>query len=163
MNDAARSPAVRSAHGVRVVAAFEAAKGLLVLLAGFGLLEAIHRDAQQAAEALVARLHLNPAEGYPHVFLQLAENLSNDKLWLIAGIAVLYSAVRFVEAYGLWLERRWAEWFAALSGGVYIPIEIYELARGVSWIKLAALAVNIGIVGYMAYTLAQTRRRGAAY
>lgn len=35
--------------------------------------------------------------------------------------------MRFVEAYGLWRERRWANWLAAISEGIYLPVEIYEL------------------------------------
>lgn len=163
MSDA-RHPAVpnRLERGVRVVAAFEAGKGLLVLIAGFGLLEAVHRGAQSVAEAFVERMHLNPANDYPRIFLQLAENISDERLRWLAGLAALYTSVRFAEAYGLWFGRRWAEWFAALSGGVYIPIEIYELALGVTWVKLTAFVVNVGIVAYMAYTLAQSRRNHLA-
>jgi hypothetical protein len=47
------------------VAAFEAAKGLLVLAAGFGLLSLLHKDVQVLAERFVDRLHLNPAKRYP--------------------------------------------------------------------------------------------------
>jgi uncharacterized membrane protein (DUF2068 family) len=61
--------------------------------------------------------------------------------------------VRFTEAYGLWRERAWGEWVAAASGAIYVPFELYELARGISWIKLAALALNLAIVAFMAYAL----------
>ena len=39
--------------GLRTVAALEAAKGVLVLVAGLGLLSLVHRDAQRAAETVV--------------------------------------------------------------------------------------------------------------
>ncbi|MCZ7627423.1 MAG: DUF2127 domain-containing protein [Candidatus Methylomirabilis sp.] len=55
-------------------------------------------------------------------------------------MAAGYASVRFVEAYGLWLERRWAEWFAAVSGGIYIPFEIYELLYGESLAVLRGTA-----------------------
>ena len=41
---------MRLTVGVRIVAAFEATKGLLVLLAGFGVLSLIHQDVQQVAD-----------------------------------------------------------------------------------------------------------------
>jgi uncharacterized membrane protein (DUF2068 family) len=68
---------------------------------------------------------------------------------------VLYATVRFVEAYGLWRARGWAEWLAAVSGAIYIPFELYEIARGVSWIKVAALVLNVVIVAFMVYALRQ--------
>jgi len=144
---------------LRAVALFEAFKGMLVLAAGWGVLALFHGDAQGFADALVGRLHLNPAKNTPRVFLRLLENVSNSQLWLLAGFAALYAGLRFIEAYGLWRGRRWAEWLAALSGGIYVPVEIYELARGVSWIKVAALLLNAAVVAYMGYTLWVSREK----
>jgi uncharacterized membrane protein (DUF2068 family) len=67
--------------------------------------------------------------------------------------------VRFAEAYGLWFGRRWGEWVAALSGGIYVPVEIYELTRGFSALKLGALILNALVVAYMYHLL---RRREVA-
>ena len=144
---------------LRTVALFEAFKGALALAAGCGLLALFHGDAQRFADALVGRLHLNPAKNTPQVFLRLLENISNSQLWALAGFAALYASLRFIEAYGLWRGRRWAEWLAALSGGIYVPVEIYELTRGVSWIKLAALILNAAVVAYMCYALWVSREK----
>ncbi len=139
--------------GVRAVAIFEAAKGTLVLLAGLGLLTLLHRDVEDLAERLVRASHLNPASHYPQIFMDAASRVTDTHLWLMAGAAALYTTVRGVEAYGLWLERRWAEWFALISGGLYIPVEVYELWHRATWIKLAVLAANLAVVLYMAYAL----------
>ena len=144
---------------LRAVALFEALKGALALTAGWGVLALFHGDAQRFADALVGRLHLNPAKSTPQVFLRLLENISNSQLWALAAFAALYAGLRFIEAYGLWRGRRWAEWLAALSGGIYVPVEIYELTRGVSWIKVAALLLNAAVVSYMCYALWTSRRR----
>jgi uncharacterized membrane protein (DUF2068 family) len=149
---------MRLASGVRAIAFLEAAKGLLVLAAGFALLAVFHADAQRIAEELVGHLHLNPAKGTPRVFIQLIGNLFDRRLWMLATLAGAYSTMRFIEAYGLWRSRRWAEWFAAASGAVYIPFEIYELLEGVSRIKLGALVVNVVVVAYMAYVLVRSKR-----
>lgn len=151
---------MRMKVGVRIVALFEGAKGLLVLLAGFGLLSVVHHHAQQVAEAIVRHFHLNPASRYPRIFVQVAGNLSDTQLWLMAGFALAYASIRLAEAYGVWQARRWAEWLAVVSGGIYVPIEIYELISGVSWVKLGTLIVNIGIVLYLAAVLQQTQQPG---
>ena len=72
--------------------------------------------------------------------------------------AAFYAALRFIEAYGLWRARRWAEWFAALSGAVYVPIEIYEVWQRLTWVRLTVLTVNLAIVAYMFWLLTETRR-----
>jgi uncharacterized membrane protein (DUF2068 family) len=139
------------------VAVFEALKGTLALLAAGGLFYFIPRDFRHVAVELVGRLHLNAGKSYPDVFSRILEDTSNAQLWLIGALVLVYAAVRFAEAYGLWFERRWAEWLAALSGAIYVPVEIYEISRGVSWIKVAALLLNAAIVAYMCRVLWRTR------
>lgn len=143
----------RELRGVRVVAALEAAKGFVVLLAGFGVVGLVHRGLEPVADELVRHTHLNLASRYPRIFLDLLENLSDQRLWGLAALAFGYAALRFIEAYGLWRERRWAEWFGVASGGIYVPFELYELAEGVSWLKLSTLAINLAVVGYLGYAL----------
>ena len=148
-----------SRKGIRVVALFEGTKGLLVLLVGFGLLELIHKDLHLAAEQIVRHLHLNPARHYPMIFVNAFDRLTDGQLWAIALSALLYSAVRFAEAVGLWLQRQWAEWFGLLTGGMYIPVELFELLRGMTWPKVTVLIVNAGIVVYMAHILYRSRKK----
>lgn len=148
-------------RGLRAIAAMEAFKGALVLLAGFGLLALVHRDAQALAEALVGHLHLNPARGTPRIFLALAANLTNQRLWGLASLASAYAGLRFAEAYGLWHGRAWAEWLGAVSGAIYVPIEVYELVHGVSSLKLVTLAANLIVVAYLVWALLQRRRPAA--
>src|SRR5208337_461028 len=130
--------------GLRVVALFEAAKGLLVVLVGFGLLAFIHKDLHSAAEQLVRHFHLNPASHYPEIFID-AVRKTDRHLWAMAFSALLYSVVRVVEACGLWHQRQWAEWFGLLTGSIYIPIEVFEIIRGVTWPRKLSLSfVEVG-------------------
>jgi uncharacterized membrane protein (DUF2068 family) len=97
-------------------------------------------------------LRVNPDHHhYAQVFLNLADNVTDAKLWALAAGATAYSIVRFVEAYGLWHARAWAEWFALISGALYVPFEAYELARRPTPVHWAVLLINLGIVFYMLY------------
>lgn len=145
---------------VRAVALFEAAKGTLVVVSGFGALSLVHHDVRRYAEQLVGHLHLNPAKHYPQIFIDAAANLTAPRLLVLAALAASYGLVRFVEAYGLWRGRRWAEWFAAVSGAIYIPFEVFELYRRASWLSLGALVVNVLVVGLMVNALRRARSAG---
>ncbi len=149
------------ARGLHVVALFEGAKGLLVLLVGFELLTYIHKDINEAAMHLVKHLHLNPASHYPRIFLDLMEHVDDTKLWSMALAAAMYFIVRMIEATGLWLRKTWAEWFAILTGGMYIPVEIYEVAIKVSWPRVTVLVINLGIVSYLLFVLIKEREKKA--
>ncbi len=146
-----RAAARRRAAGLRTVASLELAKGMVVLLLGFGAVSLVHKDAWDVAETLLHFLHVNPDHRYAQVFLNLADNLTDAKLWAMAGGALAYSVVRLVEAYGLWRERTWAEWFALVSGALYVPFEAYELVRHPTLVHLTVLLVNLGIVLFMLY------------
>lgn len=148
--------------GLRAVAILEGAKGLAVLIVGVGALTLLGRDAEAVAEEVVQTFHLNPASRYPMIFVEYAKHITDRGLYIFSVIAVAYSSIRFAEAYGLWRGRRWAEWFGALSGAIYIPIEIYELVLRPTDVKVGVLLVNVAIVGYLAYVLWRSREVHAA-
>jgi uncharacterized membrane protein (DUF2068 family) len=144
---------MQTKKGLRAVAMLEATKGALVLTVGLGLFSLIHHDVQGLAESLVRHAHLNPASHRPRIFLELAGKMNDARLWQLAAGACMYAAVRFVEAYGLWRTRRWGEWFAAVSGAVYLPFELIEFFRRPGWLSAGLFAVNLGIVLFMIFSL----------
>src|ERR1700751_1197320 len=164
-NIASSSERVPGRHKVLgAVAMVEFGKGLIVLLAGFGVLSLVHRDAWDVAESFLEWLHISPETHYAQVFLNLADQVTDAKLWAVAVGALAYSTLRFFEAYGLWTERAWAEWLALISGAIHLPFEIVEWARKPDWIRLAILTVNLAVVLYMAFLRWQARTRlGSAF
>ena len=140
-------------RALRTVATLEFLKGLLVVCLGFGLITISRKDlsVSDIAESLLYFFHIDPGRHLCQVFLEAASRLDDANLVAAAMVAAIYSLARFIEAYGLWNARVWAEWFALLSGMIYLPLELYELHRKVTPIRLALLLVNIAVVAYMAY------------
>ena len=160
-----QSEAIAEAHGglpstidagVRAVAVYEGVKGILVLAVASGL-TIVHKDLHDIAIRLVEHAHLDPAAKYPSLFLTAAENLQDMRLLLLASFAFGYVAIHLAEAYGLWHRRTWAEVLAASSAGIYLPFEIYELARKATLVRATLLLANIAVVVLMLLAL---RRRG---
>ena len=144
--------------GIRTVALFEAFKGIIILLAGFTLLKLVHGELQLVADNIVRHLHMNPARHNPHIFLDAVAGISDSKIKYLALLAFLYSVVRFIEAYGLWYFKTWAEWFAIFSGGIYIPIELIGLFRHATLIKGSIFVINLFIVIYLIYVRIYIRK-----
>ncbi|MES3011799.1 MAG: DUF2127 domain-containing protein [Pseudomonadota bacterium] len=144
-------------RAVRLIALFEAFKGVLVLVAATGLLSLLHKDVVALATRLLAHLHLNPAAKYPQIFLDAASHLQDSRLLLLALGAAAYSTVRLVEAYGLLKERPWAEWLAAGSGGIYLPIEVFEFLHRPTALRAAVLVANALVVAIMVRALVKRR------
>jgi uncharacterized membrane protein (DUF2068 family) len=139
---------------LRSIATLELAKGMIVLFAAVAALVLLkHEDPWDVADGLLRVFHISPDRHFAQVFLDWADTLTNAKIWAAGVAAFAYSALRFAEAYGLWNARAWAEWIALISGSLYLPYEIYQLARRQSTLHIAILLINLGIVLYMAYLL----------
>ncbi len=135
--------------GFRAVAAFEALKGFLVLVAAGLLLHLLHGDVQSAAEELVRHFHMNPARHNPRIFIESVLNFGNVHHLALSLGAIVYAAIRFAEAYGLWRGMSWAWGFGIASAGLYIPFELGELAKHVTWAGLVVISVNVLILAVL--------------
>jgi uncharacterized membrane protein (DUF2068 family) len=71
--------------------------------------------------------------------------------WIIAALAA-YAAVELVEGIGLWQLRRWGEYFAFVATGIFLPLEVYELAHKVTPLKLVTFLLNLTLVLYLVWT-----------
>jgi len=148
--------------GVRTVATFEFAKGLVVVLAGLGVFSMRHRDIWGIAESFLEFLHANPHHHFAGIFIDLVYRISDVRLWKIAVVATVYVILRFIEAYGLWYVRPWAEWLAIASGSIYIPFEAADVLRRADWFRLLILGMNLAIVLYMLMLRLEAARKHRA-
>jgi uncharacterized membrane protein (DUF2068 family) len=150
---AQRSPESKTLHAI---ACFEALKGLAALAASVGLLSLAHHDVRAMAYALIGHFHLDPDAHYPKMLLDDATLLANSNLRQAVLLAWGYAGIRLLEGYGLWKDRAWAEWLAALSGTVYLPFELNHLLRHTTSINGIVLLGNVAVVAFM---VARLRRR----
>ena len=63
----------------------------------------------------------------------------------------VYAGLLLTEGVGLWLKRRWAEYFTIVMTASFIPLETYELLRRFTPTRLGILALNVVIVGYLVW------------
>jgi uncharacterized membrane protein (DUF2068 family) len=68
---------------------------------------------------------------------------------LIGVAAAAYALLEGAEAYGLWFQRRWAEYLTFLATTLFVPYELYELAAKITVIRVGAFAINVAILLYL--------------
>jgi len=88
----------------------------------------------------------------PHGFIGDVERLVTldvTTLRLIGLGAAAYAALEGTEAVGLWFQKRWAEYLTLIATCLFLPYEIYELARQVTVLRVLALTANLLIVAYL--------------
>jgi uncharacterized membrane protein (DUF2068 family) len=139
--------------GLRTVAAIEFTKGLLAVGAGLVFVELIRKDfdLQDAAQNLLYFLNIDPDRRLSQAFVHAAARIMDANVTVVLTITLLYATGRFIESYGLWRQRVWAEWLAIISGAVYLPFELYALIRHPTPVHWVILLINIVVVLYIAW------------
>ena len=84
--------------------------------------------------------------------IQHAFKLTPHTLALLALAAGAYAAIEVIEAVGLWLLKRWGEYFAMIATSVGIPYEIYDLTAKVTVLRVVAFVINVALVVYLVLT-----------
>ncbi len=136
-----------------LIGAFKLAKGLILVVVGLGTLHLVHRDLTETAVTITRRLHLAPGNRFLDLALSHLLSLDAKRLRAISMGTFVYAGLLLTEGVGLLLRRRWAEYFTVIVTGSFIPLELYELTRRISVMRLVVFAVNVAIVWYLVAVL----------
>lgn len=141
---------------LRLIAVFKFFKCAMLIALGVGAFKLLHQDLGGLAQHWAEALKLDPGNRFVDAALAKAAHLRPEQIKKLGLGSFFYAALFLAEGTGLWLEKRWGEWLTIIITGSLVPIEIYEIYRHPSWLKVAVLVVNVAIVGYLIYRI----RRG---
>jgi len=150
-------PETRHGVGLRVIAIYEAVKTVGLILVAIA---AFHLDRTQNFEQLVhwlGHLSLADSNGLRWKLVNLLQEMGPSKFVAIGIVALAYAVIFGIEGIGLWLGKRWAEWFTVIATGSLIPLELYETLYHFGWLKLATLVGNVAIIVYLIRVALQPR------
>jgi uncharacterized membrane protein (DUF2068 family) len=144
---------------IRLVALFKLLKAALLIIGGIGLLKLIHMDVATELDHWIMKLGFDPGSHYVNQAIQKATNLSPNKIKELGLTSFVYAALFLTEGIGLWLLKRWAEWLTVIITSSLVPLEVYEICRHPTPIRIIVLVINIAIVGYLIYRIAKEPRK----
>lgn len=145
--------AARSPFGLQLIGGFKLICALLMIALGFGVFRHVGGDPRDEAEHIVAAIKLDPDNRLIHSAIEKVSGLTPGQLKAIGVGTFLYALLYLVEGTGLLMKKHWAEYFTVIATGIFIPVEIWEVARRVTAVRLAILAINVAIVVYLVMTL----------
>ncbi|MCW2877670.1 MAG: putative rane protein family [Sphaerisporangium sp.] len=153
-----RGKALRDATILRLLAVFRWGKGLLVLAAAFAIWRfRAHQDAISMAfnedlpllQPLADKIGWNLDEsGVVHTLRTVIGAETRTLTWIVLGLLV-FGALLMTEGTGLWLLKRWGEYFAVVATSLFVPIEVYEIVEKVTWLRIVILLINLAAVLYI--------------
>ena len=116
---------------------------------------ASHRDALRSkAYRVIVDLQTGadgsraPTHGLLHE-IERSFSLQSGTIKLVGLVFAVYALIEGIEAFGLWYQRRWAEYLTFIVTTSLLPLEIYELAHRFTPFKILAFVINVAVVAYL--------------
>ena len=89
-----------------------------------------------------------PTHGLLHE-IERSFSLQTGTIKLVGLVFAVYALIEGIEAFGLWYQRRWAEYLTFIVTTSLLPLEIYELAHRFTPFKILAFVINVAVVAYL--------------
>jgi len=143
---------------LRLIAIFKLLKAITLLVVGFGALHLFHdNNAAGSMVHLLARIGLNPGGHYLDQALGKLANLPQQDFKDFGIGSFVYAALFLTEGIGLWLMKRWAEYFTTIITASLVPLEIFEIHHHPTIARIVVLLLNIAIVAYLILRIRKER------
>jgi uncharacterized membrane protein (DUF2068 family) len=142
-----------------LIAAYKVLQALLFAAIGVGALHLLHKDAGDMFAQLADRLRFNPESRFVNFILDKVSLLDDPLLRRIGFVALSYAALGILEGVGLYLERAWGEYLTLGITASFLPWEIFEVVRRVTWFRSGLLVANLLVFSYLLALVAERGKR----
>jgi uncharacterized membrane protein (DUF2068 family) len=148
--------------GFEVIGIYKLISGAMALAVGIGAVRFFDHDPGPRAERIITHLGLDTQNQVVHAVLSRVTGIDHKHLALIEAGTFCYALLHLIEGVGLILRRDWAGYLVIGATSSLIPIEIYEIARKHSALRIGLLIANAAIVLYLIATLRRRHQIRAA-
>ncbi len=156
-----RGKALRDKVVLRVIACDRAVHFLILVLLGVAVLAfasnraSLHDAYYRILTALQGGVAGGPVQNSGHVgILHELDRLFSLRSGTLreVGLALLaYGLLEGIEAVGLWLVKRWAEYLTFVATALLLPLEVYEIIHRGTVLKIVGFIINVAVVVYLIY------------
>jgi uncharacterized membrane protein (DUF2068 family) len=149
-----RGRALRQAIIIRTLAVERLFRAVVIALAAYAVWK--FRGVRGAIQATLDRdLPIFRAAGFKVDQMTVVHELEKalaakpSTLALLTLMLAAYALLEVVEAVGLWLLKRWGEYFAVVATSVFLPLEIHDLTKGITMTRVVTFTINMAAVVYL--------------
>jgi uncharacterized membrane protein (DUF2068 family) len=149
-----RGKALRQAIIIRALALERVFRAVAIALVAYAVWK--FRGARGAIQATLDRdLPIFRAAGFKVDQMTIVHELEKALATKPSTLAILtlmlsaYALIELIEAVGLWLLKRWGEYFAVVATSVFLPLEVHDLVKGITMTRLVTFAINVAAVIYL--------------
>ena len=146
-----------------LIAIYKLFHALLFFAIGMGAHRLLHKDVADQLDALARHLRFNPESRLVNFILEKASLINDPVLRRIGFVAYCYATVTLIEGIGLYLEKAWGEFLTLAITASFLPWEIFEIFRRITWIRVGLLTINILVFGYLVRIVVDRARHRARH
>lgn len=132
-----------------LIAIYKYIKAFSLLLLGFGLLHLLHRDIETSVTHWIEMARFDPENRHIHGVLVKIFAITPKQLKALSAGTFLYAGLFLIEGTGLAMRKRWAEYMTVITTALFIPLELYEIWRHTTPLRVGILIINIATVWYL--------------
>ena len=146
-----------------LIAFYKVGQALLFIAIGVGALRLLHKDLADVLTTLIDHLRFNSEPKLVNFILEKSANVDDNMLRRISEVFFIYAGLSLVEGIGLYLERVWAEYVTLIITASFLPLELFEVVRRLTWVRAGLLMINTMVLLYLLKVVierAKQRRKG---
>jgi uncharacterized membrane protein (DUF2068 family) len=158
-----KSPARLRGHNrwLLLIAGYKFLQALLFVAIGLGAHRLLHKDIADQIDLLARHLRFNPESRLVNFIFSKASLINDPLLRRIGFVAFCYAAVSCIEGTGLYLEKAWGEFVTLAITASFLPWEVFEAVRRLTWVRISLLTINILVFIYLVKLMADRGRQRA--
>jgi uncharacterized membrane protein (DUF2068 family) len=145
----------RGDQALLAIAVFKFIKGSVLLALACGAMNLLHKDVASHVEHWLEQLRIDPDNRYIGMLLSKLQLVHTKELKEFSALGAGYAALFLTEGTGLLLRQRWAEWLTIIATSSLMPLEIYELIKEFTPLRLLLLLVNAALVLFLVFRVRQ--------
>jgi len=136
---------------LKLIAIFKILQGVLLLALGFSLFFLNSRTVwlEQISDWADEELLLHHSRAVMYLLNKLQDALAEGQLRVTGLLAFFYAAVLFTEGFGVYFQKRWAEFLMVFATGALIPLEVRHIWHRPTAAAIIILIVNCFIVWFL--------------
>ncbi len=104
-------------------------------------------------------MRFNPESRLVNFILEKSSLVDDRLLRRIGAVGFIYAALDLLEGTGLYLEKAWGEYLTLVITASFLPLEVFEVMRRLTWIRVSLLTVNSLVLFYLLKLVLDNVRR----
>lgn len=142
-----------------LIALYKGALSALFALVGVGAMRLLHQDIGDVIDNVREALHFSPESKLVNFLIDKSSIVDDKLLHRIGFFAFAYAAISLAEGIGLYLEKTWGEYLTLVITASFLPWELFEVFRRITWLRVALLIVNLLVLLYLLKVVVEKEKK----